>query len=417
MRTGKKPVAAAVCASATGAGRKNQIVNPRISVVIPTHGQRFLGRTLAGLARQSNTAFEVIVVENGRNVAATRKWVEEYGPHLQVRYHYDPKTGLNRARNTGIALARGAVVALLDDDCRPADSWVEALLEAHARHDAAGTVGGRVCLDFEQSPDNWLAGPFLQFLGSVDWSPVARPLSRGEWLVGANLSFRKAIWDAAGGFREGFGMVGRSGPQLGNDEVEFIQRVVQLGARPWYVPEASVSHRISTRRTTIEWFEWRAYGQGRSDVALRRIRQPQVEGPGLNGALREAASRFLVERARRCPASLHGQWALRYRDNLLRCRLAQLHGMLDAIQSSSRRFSACAAAPDAYLRGVAAIDDQLHAQPEADAHLLFELVGHRLGEGGAAPDAWLSELAGMRDRIVSRTTESAAAAPLWGPGR
>lgn len=391
------------------------LVSLNISVVIPTHQQRFLSRCLEGLAEQSNTAFEVIVVENGVAVAGTRDLVDRYRPHLQVRYRHDAHLGLNRARNTGAALAGTNVVALLDDDCRPVPSWIDALIGAHTEHPDCGTIGGRVYLDFSEQPPDWLVGPFRQFLGTVDWSSVTRPLQKGEWLVGANLSFRKSVWLEAGGFRENFGMVGRSHPQLGNDEFEFIRRAGKPGRnRSWYLPQAAVSHRICASRTTIDWFEWRAYGQGRSDVALLKLKEPETGTHALYRTLYDYASRFVSESLRRHPAIGEENSALQFEDNLFRCRLAQLHGMFDAIASTDQRFVACVNAPGAYRTGVSAIHRQLRLYPLASTHQLFDKARQELrdridhtGED-ETPEAWLSELAGMRDEIVTRATGSVA---------
>jgi glycosyltransferase involved in cell wall biosynthesis len=127
-------------------------VNHKISVVIPTYRQGFLDSCLEGLAEQSNPAFEVIVVENGPATDGTRALVDKYKAHLRVRYHHDARAGLNRARNTGVTLARFDLIALLDDDCRPAPDWADGLLEAHANQPDAGTIGGKVCLDFAAIP-------------------------------------------------------------------------------------------------------------------------------------------------------------------------------------------------------------------------------------------------------------------------
>jgi hypothetical protein len=234
---------------------------------------------------------------------------------------------------------------------------------------------------------------------------VARPLGRGEW---ANLSFRKSVWLEIGGFRQDFGMVGRSPSQLGNDELEFIQRAGRSSKNfAWYSPKVKVSHRVCASRTTIEWFEWRAYGQGRSDIALLKIMERGADGHRLYRALGDYAAQFESEQERR-RSFVDEDSALQFRDNLFRCRLAQLHGVFDAIVSSGQRFTACNNAPDVYRAGILVIDQQLCSNPRASAHQLFEQARQRLcnrgdnGGGDHSPEFWLCELAGMRDEIVSR---------------
>jgi len=95
---------------------------PLVSVIIPTYRRgTFLPRAIESVLAQTYSPVEVIVVEDGSHEA--RGVVSSFGE--RVRYLWQENQGAAVARNTGAAAARGAWIALLDDD----DFWVPDKLE------------------------------------------------------------------------------------------------------------------------------------------------------------------------------------------------------------------------------------------------------------------------------------------------
>jgi len=95
-----------------------------VSVVIPTYNRPVLLRqTVDAVLAQTVAPREIVIVDNGTSDEAARMIEAVYGD--AVTYLKVPSEGVQAARNAGIAKARGAWIALLDDD----DLWHKDYLE------------------------------------------------------------------------------------------------------------------------------------------------------------------------------------------------------------------------------------------------------------------------------------------------
>jgi glycosyltransferase involved in cell wall biosynthesis len=114
---------------------------PEISVVVCTYRRAAkLSACLDALARQTiRRRAEVIVVDDGPD-DATAAVAGRYEVQLLQHTH---NRGPAAARNTGICAASAPVVAFTDDDCVPANGWMEALLKPY-EHPGVVAVGGLI---------------------------------------------------------------------------------------------------------------------------------------------------------------------------------------------------------------------------------------------------------------------------------
>jgi glycosyltransferase involved in cell wall biosynthesis len=118
---------------------------PLVSAVIPSYNYgHFLVEAVRSALAQTYPRMEVIVVDDGSTDDTRRR----LGPYMgRIRYVYQENQGLAAARNTGIRLARGEWIALLDSD----DVWhpqkTELQLRAAAGVNGVGLIGTRETCD------------------------------------------------------------------------------------------------------------------------------------------------------------------------------------------------------------------------------------------------------------------------------
>lgn len=209
-----------------------------VSVIIPVYndGER-LRLCLAALAAQTYPAsrFEVIVVDN----AADESLAELSRAYPWLKLAREPRPGSYAARNTGLSLAVGDVLAFTDADCIPAPDWLEqggARLSAEAN---CGLVAGRIRVFF-RDPARPTA---VELHESLHAFPQHKYVSEARYGATANLFTRRAVFEHVGPFNDQL--------KSGGDQ-EWGNRVHAAGYRQVYCEEAAVGH--PARRSFRELF-------------------------------------------------------------------------------------------------------------------------------------------------------------------
>ena len=240
-----------------------------LSVVIPTRDRpAVLADALRTLAVQDVEAgvLDVVVVDDGSTGDLAPVVAAATSERVPMRLERQAPAGLKAARDRGVAVTGGAVVAFLDDDVLVAPGWARAVLDTFARTGCAG-LAGRIALLPEVDLPRWLTPRRRRYLSELDLGGAPRELTAAEPPVGANCAVTRAAHARAGGFRPG---LDRSGTTLiSNGDVEFFGRVHAGGGTLVYAPAAAVLHRVPAERLTESWFVRRAFAQGVSDELLR----------------------------------------------------------------------------------------------------------------------------------------------------
>jgi glycosyltransferase involved in cell wall biosynthesis len=179
--------------------------------------------------------------------------------------------GLSGARNTGLSRAAGDIVIFLDDDARAHPGWLAATLKPYQDAQVAG-VAGYVEPQWAAAPPSWLAPEFYWVVGcSYTGLPTRHKPVRNP--IGANMSFRRTVFDTVGVFTDGVGRNDEVALPMGCEETEFGIRVGAMLPDSVIVhePEATVSHRVDASRATWRYFFSRCYAEGMSKAAVAHL--------------------------------------------------------------------------------------------------------------------------------------------------
>ena len=244
----------------------------RVSVVIPTADRPdCLERLLASLAAQAfpRDGFEVVVVDDG-TAPPVAPLVASFGGRLDVHYVWQPRSGPAKARNRAIALARGELLLILNDDASaPPD-----LLARHAAAHAASAKPAVFLGGFDLAPGcvNAVSRGLLELGLPFPFFQMRRDAPNpGRFFWTCNLSVPRAAVVAAGGFDEGF-----THPVC--EDVELGMRLEKRGLLVHWLEGAPCLHH---HVLTAKWFWRRQVLLGASMVQLWRKHRDPALLPGL----------------------------------------------------------------------------------------------------------------------------------------
>lgn len=232
-----------------------------LSVVIATYNRaHFLQQALRALESQQvpdSLRWEVVVVDNNSR-DSTRQVVDTFSKAspVSVQYVFEPRQGQSHARNRGIQESRGAVIAFTDDDVLPAPNWVAGIPAACDRWKADG-VGGRILPQWDASPPQWLSQSRdlltrLALMDSEENRLLTFPMQGWPQVWGANMAFRRDLFEKVGTFDPDRGMVGTK--LFRGEEVDLINRALESGLKVAYDARLTVFHRIGRDRIRRAYF-------------------------------------------------------------------------------------------------------------------------------------------------------------------
>ncbi len=229
----------------------------KISAVICTRNRKDpLLKALEQLRRQTlpEESYEILVVDNGSTDGTAQMIQSRFADARNLRMVFEPQAGLSRARNRGWRNARAGYVAYLDDDAEVEPAWLENILKAFENSGAqASCIGGPVEVVLESRPD-WFSNELLSCYASLNWGSQSFYLSENQWLVGANMAFRKDALERIGGFLEDLRYYG--------DETYVFRRIFQTGGKIFYEPSMKARHHISNLRISRKWILKKWFWEG-----------------------------------------------------------------------------------------------------------------------------------------------------------
>jgi glycosyltransferase involved in cell wall biosynthesis len=244
------------------------LVDPTVSVIIAAWTERrfaLLAEAARSALDQQPAPLEVIVVCDHNPGLLAR--VQAELPAVRAVASTGAQ-GAAGARDTGGALARGDVIAFLDDDAAAQPGWLARLGTAYADPACLG-AGGALEPAWETERPRWFPDEFGWVIG-CSYRGLPEAMGPVRNLIAANMSVRRTVFEELDGFRDGFGKVGdRSEPE----ETELWIRARQRWTDgEWlYDPLAVARHHVDAGRTSRRYFVRRCWLEGRGKASLVRL--------------------------------------------------------------------------------------------------------------------------------------------------
>jgi O-antigen biosynthesis protein len=251
---------------------------PRVSVVVCTYnGGRTLEQCLRSLAVLDYPGYEVIVVDDG-STDNTREVLERLQigdcrlqtenqsaiSNLQsaMKVVHQANRGLSAARNVGLQLATGEIVAYTDSDCFADPDWLTHLV-AQLTHSGAAAVGGPNLTPEDGGLAACVAASPGQPTHVLEGDQVA------EHIPGCNMAFRRDALLAINGFDPQYRKAG--------DDVDVCWRLQHAGYWITFAPGAFVWHH---RRQGPRSYLRQQAGYGEAEALLRFKHPDKFNGRG-----------------------------------------------------------------------------------------------------------------------------------------
>ncbi|MDB8954190.1 glycosyltransferase, partial [Parabacteroides merdae] len=225
-----------------------------LSLIIPVYNRpNEVEELLDSLTRQSETNFEVVIVEDGSKDTCQHV-VEAFKDKLDVSYSYIPNGGPGNARNYGAKQSKGDYLIVLDSDCILPPDYIKSV-NKELKETGADAFGG---------PDK-ASDSFTDVQKAINYSMTSFFTTGGIrggkkkmdkfYPRSFNMGIRKSTYEALGGFS----------PMRFGEDIDFSIRLFKNGNKVCLFPSAWVYHK---RRTDWHKFFRQVYNSGIARINL-----------------------------------------------------------------------------------------------------------------------------------------------------
>ncbi|HPB69099.1 MAG TPA: glycosyltransferase [Candidatus Omnitrophota bacterium] len=218
--------------------------HPLVSVIIPTRSRpEDIEDCLRCLYQQTYPDFEVIVVDASPD-EKTKDIVQKKFPKVHYEYFPNGENQRPKAKNIGIKIAKGDILAFIDDDSLVQKGWLEACVNSYSSPETGG-VGGFI---IEKKEEN-IKPKEKDYVARVTFNGTrigSFNFDKGETIAvehlrGCNMSFRREAVDKISGFDINY---------IGSnvlEETDFCVRIRKAGYKILYNPQMRVIHTAGAR--------------------------------------------------------------------------------------------------------------------------------------------------------------------------
>jgi glycosyltransferase involved in cell wall biosynthesis len=238
-----------------------------VSVLIATYNRaEILRQTLESMTHldRDELLVEFVVVDNNSS-DNTKEVIESFAGKLPIRYLFEPRPGKNCALNKALnEVPLGQLVVFTDDDVKPREDWLKAIITITNRWPGYNVFGGKIFLILPYNPvPKWVGDPSIPHSGLAahDYADTECVYARTRYPNGPNFWVRREVFTGGRTFNETVGPRPRN--YIMGSESFFLVQLEADGFRIVYSPQAVVGHRIRPEQLTLSHIRKRAFRSGR----------------------------------------------------------------------------------------------------------------------------------------------------------
>ena len=240
-----------------------------LSVIICTYNRdKYIYNVLKSLA--DNTLpyeqYEIVLVDNNctdNTRGECERFVRDY-PEVLFRYFVETNQGLSYARNRGIKESCGDILVYVDDDALVNKEYLQTYFDFFELHSEIDAAGGPIIPKYETEEPVWMSYftkaliTGYKYLGAKE-----KEFPKNDFPGGGNAAYRASVFDKVGLFNVDLGRKGDS--LVGAEEKDIFDKMVSLGMRFYYLPDAILYHLIPEKKLSKDYFDRLTYSIGKSE--------------------------------------------------------------------------------------------------------------------------------------------------------
>lgn len=214
------------------------------SIVIVNHnGKNVLSNCIQSILKNNYPNFEIIIVDNNSSDDSAKYVTKKYHKFLnKIKIKVlDKNYGPAYARNEGVKLAQGKIIAFLDNDTEVDPNWLKAAKVEFDNNSKIGCIQSKLLLLDEKNKFDY-AGDYLNQYGLLSHRAIYKDIDRGQFnqkaiifsAKSAGMFIKKSVFKLIGGFDIDYFIY--------VEETDLCWRSWQQGYKTLYCPKSIVYH-------------------------------------------------------------------------------------------------------------------------------------------------------------------------------
>jgi glycosyltransferase involved in cell wall biosynthesis len=240
-----------------------------LSVIICTYNrEKYIYNVLKSLANNTlpHNCFEIILVDNNC-VDNTHGECDRFTldfPDVRFRYFVETNQGLSHARNRGIKESTGDILVYVDDDALVNNEYLRTYYDFFNRHPDIDAAGGPIIPKYETEEPSWMSHFTRSLITGYKYlGDKAKEFPKNDYPGGGNAAYRSSVFEKVGLYNVDLGRKGDS--LVGAEEKDIFDKMVSLGMRLYYLPNAILYHLIPEKKLSKDYFDRLTYSIGKSE--------------------------------------------------------------------------------------------------------------------------------------------------------